>query len=117
MSLALGSILVGGTLVKAILSRMGLYTDPLTKQVLKGRKTALIKGDFVVFHIGSRANRHVDGNYKWIGDAFQIMSQELEDNPDLGCLGCRILCWSDWNHFCSVLEVSRSFECVGTFQQ
>lgn len=87
VSLALGFAMVGGTLVKAILSRMGLYTDPLTKQVLKRRKMALIKGDFVVFHIGARANRHVDGNYKWMGDAFEMMTQELEDNPDLGCLG------------------------------
>lgn len=87
LSLLFGAMMVGGTFVRAILSRMGLYTDPITKQVVRGRKTALVKGDFVVFHLGSRANRHVDGFYKWMGDAFEEMGRELEDNPDSGCLG------------------------------
>ena len=90
-SVALGSVLLSGTVVTAILSRLRLYTDPLTKRVERGRKMAKIDGDFVIFHIGFRPNRHIDGFGKWVGDAMKEMLQELEENPELGCLGGEIM--------------------------
>lgn len=86
-SVAIGVAMIGGTVATAIASRLGLYTDSLTKSVVRGRKMAKIDGDFVVFHIGARPNRHIDGFMKWMGDAMGEMLKELEHCPELGCLG------------------------------
>jgi hypothetical protein len=61
------AVWLGPSLVSAIGSRLGLRTDPLTAKVIKGRQTAKIKGDFVVFLIGARPNKHIDGFFKWTG--------------------------------------------------
>jgi len=83
----LGIAMIGSTVLKSILARLNLYKDPLTKLVLPGRKHAEIEGDYVVFLIGARANKSVDGYFKWIGDAFGEMIEELESDPSLGYLG------------------------------
>jgi hypothetical protein len=79
--------MIGSTLLKNVLARLNLYKDPLTKLVLPGRKHAEIEGDYVVFLIGARANKVVDGYFKWVGDAFKEMIDELESDPSLGYLG------------------------------
>ncbi|KAI8905895.1 hypothetical protein EDD86DRAFT_211051 [Gorgonomyces haynaldii] len=57
-------------------------------KVNKGRMTAKIEGDFVVFLIGARNNAPLPTQtFKETGDAMMAMQHELEDNPDLGCLG------------------------------
>lgn len=86
-AVAIGTVLIGGTVVTAILTRLGLYTAPLARKVERGRKMARIKGDFVVFHIGACPNRAIDGFLKWMGDAMEEMLEELEEHPELGCLG------------------------------
>lgn len=55
--------------------------------VQPGRKHAAIDGDFIVFLIGTRPNKHIDGFLKWQWDAMAAMQNELEENPELGCLG------------------------------
>ena len=61
----------------------------MDRLVQRGRKTALIKGDFAVFHIGARPNLNntIDNKFKHIGDAMAAIQQELEHRPELGCLG------------------------------
>jgi hypothetical protein len=54
-----------------------------------GRKSAMIKGDFVVFLIGSRINRSypLTPDFAQVGKYMDEIKKELDDNPDLGCLG------------------------------
>jgi hypothetical protein len=86
--LAVSALSLAPTLYRAVSNRLGRNTDPLTARVVPGRKTAHLKGDFVVFHIGGRANVGIDGNFKWMGDAMEAMQKELEENSEeLGCLG------------------------------
>jgi hypothetical protein len=65
----------------------GKSSDPMAQEVRRGRKTAIIEGDFVVFLIGARPNKFVDGFFKWMGDAMEEMLIEQEENPEIGCLG------------------------------
>ena len=81
------TLMLSGTVMMSVATRLGLYDDPVTKQVVRGRKMADIQGDFVVFHIGARPNRAIDGFFKWTGDAMDAMLKELEEHPELGCLG------------------------------
>eukprot|EP00978_Attheya_sp_CCMP212_P009622 scaffold22817_cov34-Attheya_sp.AAC.2 len=47
--------------------------------------------DYVVFLIGSRANKCIDPFYKWMGDAFKSTNDELETaDPSLGYLGSKM---------------------------
>lgn len=85
--LALGVAMVAPTIAMFLLRRSGLFKDALEKRIVPGRKHAVIKGDFVVFHIGARANHKIDGFLNWMGQAMNKMQQELEENPQLGCLG------------------------------
>lgn len=57
-------------------------------QIIKGRKFALIEGDFVVFLIGMRVNKWWKIN-KWfsVGMAMPKMIKELYANPESGFLG------------------------------
>lgn len=100
-----GLVLMCPTILKSIFAYTELYTDPLSRLVLKGRYEANMimnkrmsmttapdardkdKHSFVVFLIGARPNRNVDGFFKWMGDAFEKMIQELEDNDTLGYIG------------------------------
>ena len=52
------------------------------------RMAAEIEGDFVVFLIGMRINR-LWKVHKWfpVARAMRRMLKELDDNPELGCLG------------------------------
>ena len=90
VALPLALLMTWGSLSKAVLGRLGKYKDPLTKLVVPGRKTPIIEGDFVVFHIGARPNKPLDGYFKDIGESFAAMVKELEDHPELGCLGSEL---------------------------
>jgi hypothetical protein len=82
------TMVVVGTLARVLLTALtGKSSDPLTRLVVRGRKTAVIEGDFVVFHIGARPNKQLDQFYKWMGEATDAMLKEQEENPDIGCLG------------------------------
>lgn len=84
-----GAVMVfAGTLLNFFTTVLtGKSNDPLTKAVVRGRKTAVIEGDFVVFMIGARPNKYMDGFFKWMGDAMEAMIKEQEENPEIGCLG------------------------------
>jgi hypothetical protein len=86
-SLLLAFPCLAPSVVKVLMTRLGRYQDPMDRLVQRGRKTALIKGDFAVFHIGARPNNTIDNKFKHIGDAMAAIQQELEDRPELGCLG------------------------------
>ena len=68
----------------------------------------LLQGDFVVFHIGARPNNKLDKMFKGMGEAFREMGAELEDHPELGCLGSEafigptgtssVQCWRSLDH-------------------
>jgi len=104
-SLICGLLLISGVVIRNILARFGMYTDPLTKRVIPGRRHAVIDGDYVVFLIGARPNRIVDPYFKEMGDSFEKMVSELEKEPSLGYLGsdsfigatgtCSIQYWKD----------------------
>jgi len=77
-----------GTLSKVLTTALlGHSMDPLSRHVIAGRKTAIRKGDFVVFHLGARPHKGVDAFFKWMGDAFEEICDELEAHPEYGCLG------------------------------
>ncbi|KAL3893513.1 MAG: hypothetical protein SGARI_008130 [Bacillariaceae sp.] len=79
--------MLGLPFVKGVATLAGMRKDPMTQQVVRGRKMAKIEGDFVVFHIGFRPNNKIDKFSKWMGDAFESMVEELENDPKLGFLG------------------------------
>jgi len=105
-ALLVGLILMSPTILKSVFAYMGLYTDPLSQLVLKGRYEAKMmsqkngkietpdnnneEDSFVVFLIGARPHRNVDGFFKWMGDAMETMIRELEDNETLGYIGAEI---------------------------
>eukprot|EP00121_Abeoforma_whisleri_P011083 Awhi_evm1s10223 len=90
ISIPLGGLMIAGSLGKAVLARLGLYTDPLTKLVIPGRQTVVRKDSFVIFHLGSRPNNQLDSFYLWMGSAFDEIKQELDDHPELGCFGSEV---------------------------
>ncbi|KAI8800621.1 hypothetical protein BJ742DRAFT_841031 [Cladochytrium replicatum] len=63
--------------------------NAVTKTIRRGRFAATIKGDFVVFLIGIRPNAALplSSNFAKAGEAFTAILKELNDNPELGCLG------------------------------
>lgn len=107
-ALIAGLLLMSSTVVKSVLARLHIYTDPVSKLVLKGRyqsryQRSLIEegnsstngnnndddddGSFVVFLIGARPNRNIDSFFKFMGDSMEAMITELEDNDTLGYIG------------------------------
>lgn len=60
-------------------------------EVIPGRHTAKLDGDFVVFHIGARSNNSINKltkDFKWVGEAFQEMAKECSDySNEIGFLG------------------------------
>jgi hypothetical protein len=76
--------------------------------VIRGRKTAIIEGDFVVFLIGARINAFWKF-WKWfpVISAMPRMLRELAQHPELGLLHAR-------THFgfrsATVVQYWRSFE-------
>lgn len=100
-ALLAGLVLISPTILKSIFAYLGLYTDPLSQLVLKGRyQSKLSKSEtvtnpdngaeedsFVVFLIGARPHRNIDGFFKWMGDAMETMIRELENDDTLGYIG------------------------------
>jgi hypothetical protein len=85
--ITMACILLAKPTVDALLYKLDIKHDPLTKQVISGRRMAKIEGDFVVFHIGARPNNGIDAFFKWMGDAMDAMTRELEAEQPLGYLG------------------------------
>ena len=74
-------------------------------QVIPGRMTAEMDGDFVVFLVGMRINRWWKVHKWWpVAMAMPRMLRELEANPDSGCLatdgafGTIIQYWRSFDH-------------------
>ncbi len=59
----------------------------MDQSIYHGRYTANIKGDFVVFLIGSRFGIKDLLRARWLGDAMGAMQRELNANPTSGFLG------------------------------
>ncbi|KAI9094872.1 hypothetical protein DFS34DRAFT_582546 [Phlyctochytrium arcticum] len=71
-------------------TRFPSHHDYVPPGVVPGNSTARIQGDFVVFLIGARANTPsaiLDSRFGEIGNAMTAMRKELQDQPELGCLG------------------------------
>jgi len=93
MSQLLAIVLVMALLLPSALRlaaiQFGFIPETQNKTVKRGRMTAKIEGDFVVFIIGARSNREwaLTSNVSTMGKAFTMMTKELQDHPELGCLG------------------------------
>ncbi|KAJ3098819.1 hypothetical protein HDU96_010932, partial [Phlyctochytrium bullatum] len=61
LGVVLGLVAALVPLGKAVLERSGVLANPRMERVIKGRVSAKIEGDFVVFLIGSRPNAGLPG--------------------------------------------------------
>ncbi|KAJ3335661.1 hypothetical protein HDU93_004757 [Gonapodya sp. JEL0774] len=98
---------------------LGLIEEPTLKEIRRGRHTARIEGDFVVFQIGAKWNgpSPLNSTFKTIGDAFVGMVKELEAAPDSwGYLGSETCLGTDMNGPSLVtIMYWRSFEQLTNF--
>ncbi|KAI9345870.1 hypothetical protein DFJ73DRAFT_796941 [Zopfochytrium polystomum] len=91
VGLGLGLLALAPTLVSLATRATG--TNPshnaVAQTIRRGRLTAQIDGDFVVFLIGLRPNAALPFNKNLLeaGKAFEAILLELDANPELGCLG------------------------------
>lgn len=91
VSLGLAAICLVPSAVKLVVQATGLFgeTKEMSHVMKQQRMCPQIEGDFVVFLIGSKPNGliKVNSTYKWMGEAFQSMVDELEADPESGYLG------------------------------
>ena len=85
----------------------------MANKVQKGRFTARMEGDFVVFIIGMRFNK-LWKVHKWWGPftAMPKMLRELQSHPDKGLLGARM---AVGGRTVTVVQYWRSFEHLEAF--
>lgn len=89
----------------------------MANQLYKGRYTAQIEGDFVVFLIGARFRMRDLMRARWIGQSMGEMQRELFSRPETGFLGgenyfrlfpVETLLMSYWRSFDHLEHFSRS---------
>jgi hypothetical protein len=104
---AIPLVLLGGVTIQAALT---LAPD---NGVNRGRFTADIDGDFVVFLIGMRFNKPLK-IHKWlpVATAMTKMLRTIDEHPELGCLGYR-----QWTNARTTVMVQywRDFESLDAF--